>query len=104
MTSVARSKPKANEWRVEFVRGSGWFVVSPDTGYSAQAFDNRNSALTSLGRAKSAAAKTARCRERACMTCGQKFLSEGFHNRLCRSCRHRGQDLDPVRPYIARRG
>lgn len=27
--------------------------------------------------------------ERACMVCGNKFESEGWHNRLCGSCRKR---------------
>lgn len=26
-------------------------------------------------------------RERACMTCGTKFMSEGNHNRMCTRCR-----------------
>lgn len=25
--------------------------------------------------------------ERNCMTCGEKFMSEGIHNRMCRNCR-----------------
>jgi hypothetical protein len=27
--------------------------------------------------------------ERSCMVCGNKFESEGWHNRLCGSCRKR---------------
>ena len=30
-------------------------------------------------------------RQRRCMTCGTDFLSEGWHNRLCRRCRTRSQ-------------
>lgn len=41
---------------------------------------------------------------RACMSCGNEFLSEGFHNRLCRSCKHATDMLgEPHRPFIARR-
>ena len=28
-------------------------------------------------------------KERACMTCGKKFISDGAHHRLCRYCRTR---------------
>ncbi len=28
-------------------------------------------------------------RERSCMVCGNRFESEGWHNRLCGSCRKR---------------
>ncbi len=27
-------------------------------------------------------------RERCCLRCGDRFLSEGFHNRMCDPCRH----------------
>jgi uncharacterized paraquat-inducible protein A len=30
---------------------------------------------------------------RKCMCCDRMFRSEGFHNRLCLSCRTRGTDL-----------
>lgn len=29
--------------------------------------------------------------ERACMACGEKFMSEGWHNRLCLRCRKRSE-------------
>ena len=29
--------------------------------------------------------------ERRCMSCGEIFLSEGWHNRLCNRCGKRGQ-------------
>ena len=31
--------------------------------------------------------------ERPCMMCGNKFESEGWHNRLCGSCRKRSAPL-----------
>ncbi len=27
--------------------------------------------------------------ERSCLSCGEKFMSEGWHNRLCLRCRKR---------------
>ena len=103
MSATYSTKPKADDWLVDYVSGSGWHVVSPDAGYSEQAFANRNAALSARGHAKAQAAKSARCRERPCMTCRNSFLSEGPHHRMCTICRHKGQDLDPVRPYITRR-
>lgn len=29
--------------------------------------------------------------ERSCMSCGEKFQSEGWHNRLCLRCRKRSE-------------
>ncbi len=31
--------------------------------------------------------RAARCKERACLTCGELFLSEGPHHRMCARCR-----------------
>jgi len=33
-------------------------------------------------------------KERNCMTCSVKFLSEGAHNRLCDRCRVRGHQFE----------
>lgn len=30
-------------------------------------------------------------RERSCMSCGETFASEGWHNRLCLRCRKRSE-------------
>jgi hypothetical protein len=38
--------------------------------------------------------------ERRCMTCGETFLSEGWHNRMCRRCAKRSQ---PLGTHAARR-
>lgn len=45
--------------------------------------------------------------DRRCMTCGTEFLSEGWHNRLCRRCRTRSQppgNYGPKGAPVARRG
>lgn len=34
---------------------------------------------------------------RPCLCCGDKFLSEGIHNRMCDDCRHRDMRPDPIR-------
>ena len=40
---------------------------------------------------------------RKCMCCREEFFSEGIHNRLCQSCRGKGDALGaPQRPAIPR--
>lgn len=90
MTGVARSKPKANEWTAEFIAGSGWHVIDPEGVQGELAYATRNAALTARGIARAQAARLARCRERACISCQGKFQSEGPHHRMCGTCRHRG--------------
>ncbi len=41
-------------------------------------------------------------RERACLTCGNSFLSAGNHNRMCDPCRCRAQDMDGVVHAVSR--
>lgn len=43
-------------------------------------------------------------RDRPCLCCGRPFLSEGAHNRLCASCRVRGNALgEDQRPVVTMR-
>lgn len=46
--------------------------------------------LEQAGRARAAGDAPS---ERPCMMCGTKFESEGWHNRLCGSCRKRSAPL-----------
>lgn len=50
----------------------------------SQAVDTAETEFVGLSRAEGDAP-----RERSCMVCGNKFESEGWHNRLCGSCRKR---------------
>lgn len=38
-------------------------------------------------------ARRAKCKTRPCITCGQPFLSEGAHNRMCKGCRTWASDV-----------
>ena len=88
MTSQRQSKPKPGEFEVDFEHGRGWFVIDPKGERSERSFANRNAALSAKGYAAAQAARLSKCRERACLTCGTKFMSEGPHNRMCGPCRH----------------
>ncbi|MDJ0631081.1 MAG: hypothetical protein QNJ44_22680 [Rhodobacter sp.] len=50
------------------------------------------------------AERARRPKNRACLTCGETFLSEGPHNRMCKSCRAKGDDLVPHGPALSCRG
>ena len=41
--------------------------------------------------------------KRKCMCCGQTFLSEGIHNRLCRNCGHSGLGKEMIDPCTLQR-
>lgn len=38
--------------------------------------------------------RAAQASRRPCITCGQPFLSEGFHNRMCTTCRASARNSD----------
>lgn len=90
MASVARVKPKADDYEIDYRRGEGWVLILPNGETDGRIFANRNSALSAKGQATRKAAEQSRCKERACLRCGDMFLSEGPHNRMCNPCRHHG--------------
>ena len=57
---------------------------------SAVQTGNSDADLEQVGRVRAAGDAP---RERPCMMCGTKFESEGWHNRLCGSCRKRSAPL-----------
>ena len=54
------------------------------------AYDLLGSAIGRAARAASLLRKETRYKMRPCMCCETPFQSEGIHNRLCNSCRTRG--------------
>lgn len=100
MATVANSKPKPGEFEVAYTAGKGWFVIRPDGTTSERTFANRNAALSAKGAAAAQAARLSKCRERACLTCGTNFMSEGPHNRMCGPCRHKDAGEASQTPQI----
>ena len=84
-------KPKSGRFTVEAVAG-GFVVVSSFGDRASQVFAHKSRARELRDRLQTAADRKAKRGERPCLCCGQSFLSEGPHNRMCSSCRLRGDD------------
>jgi hypothetical protein len=86
------AKPDRARWTMEYITGKGWRLVDPD-GKPQSAFYTKDRAQTALDAAQARTdAERKRCRRR-CLCCGGEFQSEGIHNRMCDTCRHR--DMAP---------
>lgn len=80
---------------------SSWTVYDAAGNRVAGLFTHRSQAEDR----REALARAARARRRACLCCGDVFLSEGAHNRMCKGCRGRGDAgaFDLAAPAIERR-
>lgn len=72
--------PEANSLVVKRVR-AGYSVSLNDS--VLQVHSHRGAALQAIDVARRRAAQ----RPRACITCGNSFMSEGAHHRMCDKCR-----------------
>lgn len=94
-----------NSPQIRHVRG-GIFVAFDTSGapltkeqavtHTGAELDSANLPATDAGDTEAygrARAQGDEATERACMVCGTKFESEGWHNRLCGSCRKRSAPL-----------
>lgn len=89
-------KPAYQRWEVRKVIGGVYQVISPSGEVHAQ-FNCKDNAEQNRD-ANEAKDNLARKRvKRPCLCCGDLFLSEGIHNRMCDTCRHRDMAPDPVR-------
>lgn len=68
--------------------GQGWAVFDGD----AQLTRTYSCSYSAAG-AATRLERQSREQARACLTCGETFVSEGPHNRLCSRCRHRSEGL-----------
>ena len=73
---------------MEYVTGSGWRLVDPE-GKPQAAFYTKDRAQTALEAAQARTDAALGRRRRPCLCCRSEFESEGIHNRLCDTCRHR---------------
>ena len=71
--------------------GSGWWCnIQPGTTMAATsntAARERRRAASAEAAARKRAERDASTNWRACLRCGERFPSEGVHNRLCIRCR-----------------
>ncbi|MBC2834692.1 hypothetical protein [Paragemmobacter straminiformis] len=90
MTSVAYSKPKPNQFDIRYRMGQGYAVFGPD-GRQVSPWSPSSEYVENLRSTKQREADARKKRgTRSCMCCGNKFMSDGIHNRLCGRCNGRG--------------
>ena len=85
--------PRLARYRVEYVAGRGHMVVDPE-GRRIGTPTTPDNARDRADRLQAEADRAAGRMERACLCCGDRFMSEGKGNRLCRFCRGRADPLD----------
>lgn len=104
MGDLKPSTPANARWRV-LQKRDGQFEVYSSFGHLYGTYATRNQAEATRGSMQSRDDRAGRRTERPCMCCGNPFSSEGIHNRLCTSCRHRnseGWDPHGVAPRSGR--
>ena len=87
--SVCYSKPGAARYSVRWTR-TGWVVIDPAGRIARDGGNSMAEAEQAAARLQRAADCKVKVGPRACLCCGQTFESAGLHNRLCTSCRSRG--------------
>ena len=84
----ANAKP--TRVRVENSHGPDYEVLG--LAYPSPLFKTRAAAEAWMATAVAKLPATRQPRQRACLTCGAAFLSEGAHNRMCGGCRASARD------------
>lgn len=72
--------------------GAGWAVFDEKGGRVTDVFHRFDAAKRQRARLE-AGLRPAKSQIRPCMTCGDRFASEGVHNRMCGRCRALGGDM-----------
>jgi hypothetical protein len=85
-------KPRTPLFRVERVYGRGYVVIDKDGGHVSGIERSADNAETVCARMTEEFLRKTKRQDRACITCGAVFPSDGIHNRMCQGCRHRSAD------------
>jgi len=80
-------------YRVAPYSGDLWCVRDGYSEVVGGPYDTRGKASSEMGRLEAIEAERATKKERKCMTCGVKFMSEGIHERLCKTHRRMSQPV-----------
>jgi hypothetical protein len=91
------SKPGLGRFRIVEMAGRGYVIVSPEGARVTDGTAFRPLAERDRAALQAEADRRAGRRERACLCCGARFGSTGFGNRLCDTCRRKGDDTLPNR-------
>lgn len=92
MSKEQHAKPGLAAYSVRYRAGGIWVVIAPNGGVTGDQFATKEQAMSRAVELQAKADLAKRKGPRACMTCGDEFLSEGVHNRMCSHCRAYGQD------------
>ena len=79
-------------YKAKEIKGIGWQVVGPDGAVLPEVYASPVSAGKAAGQRNRMLKRSAGKQQRPCLCCGDKFLSEGAHNRLCDPCRRKAED------------
>ena len=82
-------------YEVRHVRQNGYAVADPDGQIVTEWHMFRPAAERQRIELQVQADHAKKRIKRACMCCGSGFDSEGIHNRLCLTCRHRSAEAAP---------
>lgn len=99
-TQVDAKRPK---FTVLHIAGAGWIVVDPMGAKRSEPVEQKHVAQAHRDRLQAEADRRAKRGARACMCCRQQFDSAGIHNRLCPTCKGRGQEGSPHAVVLPRR-
>lgn len=92
MSKEIHAKPSLSEFTVRLRANGIWVVIKPDGGVTGDQFDSKRQAEARARELQIKLDAEKRKGPRACITCGDEFLSEGVHNRMCSCCRRSGGD------------
>lgn len=85
------AKPGRSKWRV-ITKAEGVYEVRDAEGEIYGTYPSVFAAEAARGHGQRRDDAKARKTVRNCMTCSKPFESEGIHNRMCTTCRHRDDD------------
>lgn len=78
--------PRFSRFRVEYQTGRGYAVIDPD-GIEVLKPTNPHIAAARCDALQAAHDSRHKIGPRACLCCGETFVSEGIHHRMCTRCR-----------------
>ena len=102
MNRVSSPKLRAGAYQVHYLTGRGYGVFAP-SGALLQVYRSHTAADERCHREQISADSKAKRGPRACMTCGETFFSDGYHNRMCSACRLRARDFHGIPHSIGRK-
>lgn len=78
---------------LQIVERDGRYALFDGARQVTKFHPNKSVAYGKRGWIRKQRADAARCIDRACLTCGTLFRSEGIHNRMCDRCRDNAHGL-----------